>query len=178
MIIYPSEYSSDYFEENKFNEEDLIKLIPFGVSLNLDPSRPIIIFKDEKGHHSLPVVVNPLEEGITLGQSSPSAMAVTPHKFTQALLESLNIKISRCVFVEVKGHSQYVRVFFEGHPSHGSIKVRADEAMSLCLHLKVPIYATIKMMEKSRVMNAELEGLVQGVAKKTGILNRNSEYLM
>lgn len=178
MISYPSEYSSDYFEENKFNEDDLIKLIPFGVSLNLDPSRPIIIFKDEKGHHSLPVVVNPLEAGITLGQSNQAAIPVTPHKFTQALFESLNIKISRCVFVEVKGHSQYVRVFFEGHPSHGSMKVRADEVLSLCLYLKVPIYATIKIIEKSRIMNAELEGLIQGAAKKPGMLDRNSEYLM
>lgn len=163
-----------------FAKKDLIKLIPVGISLNLDPSRPVLLLKDEKGQHVLPVAVNPLEAGIALGQNSKSleAAQATPHKLMQLLLESLSIKIQRCVFVEIRGQYQYVRVYFEGHPSHGSLKVRADEAMSLCLQLNVPLFATAKLMEKSKIMSAEIQELSQVVAKSPSLRNKNSEYLM
>ncbi|HWU42280.1 MAG TPA: hypothetical protein VN132_02540, partial [Bdellovibrio sp.] len=61
------------------------------------------------------------------------------------------------VFVEIRGAHQYMRLYLTGQRDLNSVKLRADEAMSLCLHLSVPIYATKSFIGRSRVMNAEIE---------------------
>jgi hypothetical protein len=61
-----------------------------------------------------------------------------------------------------------------GHPKTNSIKLRADEAMSLCLHLGTPIFATKNFIGRSRVMNAEVQSNQSGffgVGEKPALLN-------
>jgi bifunctional DNase/RNase len=170
-------FSSDFYEENRIRDEDLIKLIPYGISLTQDPSRPTLLLRDEKNEHSLPVPLSPVEAGVTLHQSNKSALPSNTHKVTELLLETLNIKIHRCVFVEIRNQAQFVRLFLENHPSHGSLKVRADEAMSLCLQLNVEIFATPSFMAKSRVLNVEIEGLKQGLKLNPGVLVKHHQYI-
>jgi|SRR6185312_5810765 len=171
-------FLSDHFEEHKMGDDDLIKLVPYAISLTQDPSRPTLLMKDEKGEHTLPVALNPLEAGMTLSQVNKTRPPVTPHKVTEVLLQSLDMKIDRCVFEEIKGHHQYVRLFMNNHPKYGSVKVRADEAMSLCLHLRVDFFATPSFMHRSRVMGAELGELSQNLAANPAVLARTHEYLM
>lgn len=175
-------FESLQFEEHKISEKDLIRLYPHGVSLNQDPSRPILILRSEapkKGgaEYTLAVNLSPIETGVLIQQSSPNSQSST-HRVTELLLESLKIKIEKCVFVALKDNHQYMRLHLDGHPTHGSLKVKAEEAMSLCLHLEVPIYATKKFINKSRVMNAEMDGLSQGLMMNPGVLNKTHEYLI
>lgn len=170
-------FSSEHFEEHKNSDEDLIKLIPFGISLTQDPQRPVLLLKAEKGDHTLPVALTPLEAGVTITQSNKKQKA-TPHRVTEMLLVSLKMKIEKAIFVEIKNHHQYVRLYFENHPHVGTLKVRADEAMSLCLHLGTELYATPAFMAKSKVMNADAEGIFKGLAQNPGVFARNHEYLM
>jgi len=165
------------FEEHKISERDLIQLRPHGLSLNQDPARPILILRSENSEHTLAVSLSPIETGVVIQQSSAGALTTT-HKVTQLLLESLQIKIEKCVFVALKGHHQYVRLHLDGHPTQGSLKVKAEEAMSLCLQLEVPIYATKKFINKSRVMNAEIEGLAQGLKLNSNVMTKTHEYLI
>ena len=171
-------FSSVYFEENRLIPENLIRLKPYGISLNHDPARPVMILKDETGKYTMPVAVNPLEAGVALQQSNPNVMLTTPHRVTEKLLESLNIKIEKAIFVEIKDHHQYLRLFFEGHPNQGSLKVRAEEAMSLCLHLGVSFWATTEFIEKSRHMSMELDGISAGLQMHAAVLTKTHQYLM
>ncbi len=165
------------FEEHKISEKDLIRLRPHGLSLNQDPARPILILRSDDGDHSLAVNLSPIETGVVI-QQSHAGSPTTPHRVAQKLLESLEIKIEKCVFVALKGHHQYVRLHLAGHPTHGSLKLKAEEAMSLCLHLEVPIYASKKFINKSRVMAAEIEGLSQGLLLNSNLLTKTHEYLI
>ncbi|WP_413561495.1 bifunctional nuclease family protein [Bdellovibrio sp. HCB209] len=150
-------FAEESEDEETFHQEDLVRLFPYGLSVTGDVSRPFLLLKDEAHVHTLPVAVSPIEAGVTLSQSNKSIAESTPHKFTQLLMESLGIEIRQAVFVEIKGASQYVRLYLSGHPKTNSIKVRADEAMSLCLHLDTPIYATKNYIGRSKVMNAAVE---------------------
>lgn len=169
-------FDTQEFVEHKNCEADLIRLVVHGVSIHHDPSRPILILKDKNNEHTLAVGLTPIETGVLIQQSSHGVIS-TPHKFTQNLLESLNIKIEKAVFESIKDHNLYVRLYLEGHPSQGSIKVKAEEAMSLCLQLEVPMYASKRYIQKSRVMSAQAEGLSQGLALNPAVLARNHEYL-
>jgi len=150
-------FTSQHEEEEVFHDRDLIQLHPYGLSFDGDPSRPFLLLKDETHEVTLPVAVNPLEAGVTLTQNNRNSekRPLTPHKFSHWLLESLDIQIVRCVFVEIKGLFQYVRLYMVGHPKTNSVKLRADEAMSLCLLLNVPIFATRSFIGRSRVMATE-----------------------
>lgn len=171
-------FQAPHFEEHKISDEDLIRLEPYGLSLNLDPSRPLLLLRDETGQHTLPVFLTPIEAGVTIQQANQQVLPTTPHRVTEMLLESLNIKIEKCVFVAIKDHHQYMRLYLDGHPTQGSLKVKAEEAMSLCLHLGVPLYATKRFMNKSRMMSAELEGLSKGLQLNPAVLMKTHEYLI
>ncbi len=171
-------FSADLAEGKSFEDKDLIRLKPYGLSVSTDFARPFLLLKDEKHEFTLPVAVNPLEAGVALSQANKAVAPTTPHRFTQVLLESLHIEIEKAVFVEIKGHFQYVRLFLKNHPSKDSLKVRADEVMSLCLHLDIPLFATKEYISKSRVMNAEMDGVSADIKAHPAILHKNHPYIM
>lgn len=165
-------------ERVDFDEKELIEFFPYGLSLSNDASRPFMILKDKTQEMSLPVPINQIEAGVTLSQSSHNTLPVTLHKFSESLLSSLNIKIERCVFVEIKGVHQYVRLYMSGHPQYHSLKFRADEVMSLCIHLKVPLFATKSYINRSKVMSAEMIDAAQSLQNTPLVLVKNHHYLM
>lgn len=171
-------FSDSFAEEQSFDEKDLIRLKAYGLSVSTDFARPFLLLKDEDHKYTLPVAVNPLEAGVALSQANKSVAPTTPHRFTELLLETLHIEIEKCVFVELKGHFQFVRLFLKNHPSLGSIKIRADEVMSVCLHLDIPIYATKEYISKSRVMNAEMDGVSADIKAHPSIIQKNHPYIM
>ncbi len=156
-MLDQTSFQVDFPENVKIKTKDLMRLIPFGLSLAPDMNRPLLLLKSENGDHTLPVALNPLEAGVTLTQFNKATVPTTPHRVSEAILASLDVKIDKCVFVEIKGHFQYVRLYLKGHPNMKSMKFRADEAMSLCLHLNVGFYATLEFMNASRAMNMQAE---------------------
>ena len=154
-------FQSQDQEEETFHQKDLIQIFPYGLSLTQDVQRPFILMRDESHQHTLPVAVSPIEAGVLLSQNNKASLPSTPHRFTEMLLGSLNIQIKQCVFVEIKGMHQYVRLYVSGHPLTNSFKMRADEAISLCLYLEVPIFTTRGFIAKSRVMSAKVEGMAK-----------------
>lgn len=165
-------------ERVDFDEKDLILLIPYGLSLTNSAERPFLILKDQSGEVSLPVGINQLEAGATLTQAGPSGSPVSLHRFSESLLQSLDIKVERCVFVEIKGVHQYVRIYMTGHPHYQSLKFRADEVMSLCIHLKIPIFATKSFINRSKLMAAETTGIAQGIANHPLAQVKSHQYMM
>lgn len=165
-------------EEEVFHHRDLILLTPFGVSVSTDPQRPFLLLKDATQQITLPVALGPLEAGVALSQSNKAMAATSPHRFTEVLIKTLDLEIKQCVFVQIKGPVQYVRFYFNGHPKTNSLKLRADEVMSLCLHLSVPIYATQSFVNKSRVMNSHIEGLTEGILRNQKLMVKDHPYIM
>ncbi len=156
----------------------MIKLIPYGIQIAPDGHRPMLLLKDEKGELTLPVALNPLEAGVTLTQSNKSIAPVTPHKVTQILMEGLNLNFESCIFVELKGAHQYVRLNINGHPDLKFIKVRADEAMSFCLHFNVPMYASRNYIARSRVLTTDNRNKMQQIMENPDLLVKNHKYVM
>ena len=171
-------FHADLLNGNQQKSSDLIKLIPFGIQVSPDGMRPILILKDEKGIHSMPVSLNPIEAGVAITQSNKNIAPSTPHRFSQSLLDSLNIKLESCIFTEIRGAHQYVLISFINHPSQKTMKFRADEVMSVCLHLNVPFYATLDYMSRSRVLSAQAEGAMRDLKLQPNILNKTHKYIM
>jgi hypothetical protein len=175
--VTPFSFSAELCEENITVDTELIRLTPYGVSLNTDPNRPTLLFKDESGKFILPVSINSLEAGVTLSQSAQTLVPLTPHKFSSWLMNSLNIQISKVVFVEIKGSFQFVRLYLDNHPSYGSVKLRAEEVISLCLHMNAEFYASKKYIEKSKTLLLEIGSLKEGVKINPQMFEKNTPYV-
>ena len=171
-------FSKAQDERVDFEDKELILLKPYGLSLANDAQRPFLILKDDAGDYVLPVAINQLEAGATLTQSAQAALPLSLHNFSEKLLSSLDITIEKCLFVEIKGVHQYVRIYMQKHPMYQSMKFKADEVMSLCIHLKVPIYASKSYIDKSKVMSAEIVGIAKGLNENPAVLQRHHTYLM
>lgn len=173
----PIVFSSEHFEENTFSEGDLVQLEAYAVSVNSEPERPTLLLRDPEKKFVLPVALNPLETGISLAQMSSNTISSSPHVLLQKILESFSVEIERCIFVEIKGVHQFVRIYFSGHPNLGSMKFKAEEVMSAMLQLKVPIYATKKIISKSRMLSAEVQTLAQGLMIEPQMFGKNHPYI-
>lgn len=169
-------FAQETQEEETFHQNDLVQLFPYGLSLTADPQRPFLLLKDEAHQYTLPVAVSPIDAGVALAQSNRGILESSPHKFTALLMQSIGVEIKQAVFVEIKGSHQYLRLYISGNSQLSSLKLRSDEAMSLCLYLGVPLFATRAFIGRSRVMSASLEGEYQK-AQILGVIDRGSGYL-
>ncbi|UXR63465.1 DUF151 domain-containing protein [Bdellovibrio bacteriovorus] len=169
-------FANESQEEETFHQSELVQLFPYGLSVTTDAARPFLLLKDEAHQYTLPVAVSAIDAGVALSQSNRMILESSPHKFTAVLLNSLGIQIKQAVFVEIKGAHQYLRLYISGHPQTNSVKLRADEAMSLCLYLEVPLFATKNFIGRSRVMSAETEGAAQKL-QNFGLMDKGSGYL-
>lgn len=160
-----------------YSDNDLVQVFAFGLSVGQELSQPIMIFKSNQGDITLPVLINSLEAGVTLAQSNKGIAPLSPHKATQQIFTSLGVKIEKCVFVEVKTNAQYVKIFFTENGNAKSIKVKASDAISLCLHLEVPIYTTKEVVIKSRVLVAEVDELKRQLSVKNTTFKSNQHYI-
>jgi bifunctional DNase/RNase len=176
-VKYETILEESQADTNQFSDNDLIQIFPFGLSVGHEMTQPVMIFKSNHGETTLPVLINSLEAGVTLAQSNKGIVPLSPHKATQQIFESLGVKLEKCVFVEVKTSAQYVKIFFKVHEILKSIKVKASDAISLCLHLEVPIYTTKEVVLKSRVLVAEIDELKKQLSVRTSTNSRNHPYI-
>lgn len=161
--------------------ESRVELQPLGVQLMGEGLLPLLLLKergaDGLGDLSLPVPLSPLEAGLTLGQAQPNLELTGPHKGTAAIFDSLNLKIKKATFEDIRGQKQMLRLEFENHPHLDSLLVPAAGALSLCLALKVPIFASREFIRRSQSMANELQGLARDLKEASVSIKKNHQYL-
>ena len=168
------------FETQVFENEDLHPLEPLGISIGPDSLRPILLLKSTLNSQILPVGLSPLEAGITLGQSTQTQSPIHTHRVLQDLLGTLGWSMERAVFCEIKGPHQKVKIYFsnkKGSAESLELVFRADEAMSVCLHLSVPLFAPMAFIRASRELTSDLTDLALGLSGKPGMLTRKHIYM-
>ncbi len=89
----------------------------------------------------------------------------------------MNMRLEKCVFIEIKNSHQYVKLFITGHPQLRSLKVKAEDVLSLCLYLEVPLYATKEFIARSRVMVAEIDEKRRDLLSNPGVLSKGHHYI-
>jgi len=163
---------------NVRTQADEIELFPYGVTLGADHQRPILILKDESCNITVPVWLSPVEAGIAITQNNGKAAASSPHALSFKVLEDLGIEPVKCVLTEVKGHHQFVEVFFKGSRKLKSLSVRADQAVSFCLHARVQFFCKKEFIESCRELELEQIGLENQLVGKPGVMKNKHPYLM
>jgi len=169
----------DVQDEESFHQDDLIHLLPYGISVAADLKNTFFFLKDKPQHLTLPVMVNPVEASLILAQLNlaPDMQLAQPHRAMAIMLQTLGVELKQCVFVQTKGNRQLVRLYFTGSRSASSIKLYADQAMSLCIALRVPIFATLNFINKAKVVQVEGDDLTKNLIENQKMLLKNTTYL-
>lgn len=144
------------------DSKEWLEIFPYGMSMTPDGSRPILIFKDKSEKQVLPVWLSPLDAGLAMQTSPNSKLTHTPHELSYKILNTLGVKLKKCLFVDIKGQHQFVELHFEGSDKLKKIKVRADDAMSYCLGVKPEFYCTLEHMKKCREMDIKIQENTMG----------------
>jgi uncharacterized protein len=145
---------------------DEIEIEPFGI----DGERPVMLFREKGGDLTLPVWLAPIDAGIALTQHHVQAVALSPHDITLRVLKTLGVSLESVHFVELQGHHQYVELRFVGSRKIEQLKVRADHAISFCLHAKTRFFCTRDFLAKCR--SVRTESTVQVQERKRGSANQ------
>jgi hypothetical protein len=139
-----------------------IEMQPVGLTAGMDPTRPMILFREKDGTTVLPVWLSSLDAGMVLTQHQRQSVNQCPHDVSLQVLKKLGIQPEACYFTEVKGHQQFVQIKFTGSKKLEVMKFRADSAISFCLQAKVKFFASREYMEKCREIEAELKTVGRG----------------
>ena len=134
-----------------------IELEAFGLTTGMDGARPVMLFKEKGGEAVLPVWLAPIDAGIALSQHQPQTFMSSPHEVTLTLLKELGVGVQTCHFREIKGHQQYVEIFFSGSRKIKTLKARADHAISFCMQARAKFFCTRDYLEQCRQVNSDLE---------------------
>lgn len=147
-----------------------IELFPTGVVLAPGSIRPVLLLKDSNQSDVLPIWMGGVDAGVSLNQLSQGGEG-SPHAGLLALCERLGVKEVRCLIAERVGHHQYCKIEFscvsplvETWLREG-LRLRVDEAMSLCLALRARFYSQKDFMRDCRVLNQEIETLQEGLSR-------------
>lgn len=138
-------------------KKEWIEMFPYGLAVGANGSRPVMIFKDKNEEKVLPVWLSPLDSAIAVSQSGGSITDSSPHNLTRKMLDTLEVKVEKCYFTELKGHHQFLRLEFSGSEKLKELESRADEAISFCLSADCRFFCRRDFIDKCRVMDAEME---------------------
>lgn len=152
--------------------EGLIELEPLGIAPSMEVSRPLMLFREIDGSRVLPVWLSHLDAGIAVIQAHSKSKDPSPHQFTRDLLQALQMELEACVFEEVVGHHQFVRVHFGGSRKVKELKTRADHVISLCLHTGCRFFTTVEVLKKSQDVDTEMTQTATSL-KAAPVLARN-----
>lgn len=138
---------------------NLIQVFPVGISVSNTPERPVLIFKDKSEKHVLPVWLDHVDAGLVMADSSQKTRQSGVHHAVLKTFEAFGIKVEKVIFDEVVGHQQFVNVFFTQKKDVKEVRLRAAEAMSLCLKSGAEFFATVDVMDKSREIDMTLASM-------------------
>jgi hypothetical protein len=166
----PVDHPSSSLESSADASENWLPLVPSGVMVLPGNARPVLLLKHESSGETLPVWMGSLDASVALQELGQGGQG-SPHTITKMILANFGITKGRCFFVERIGHHQFVNLHLEtesGTELPGSpYRVRADEAMSLSLAIKVLFFSTKEFIAQCRVLNQELEKLQESLLTGT-----------
>lgn len=143
-----------------------LPLIPAGVVLIPGGARPVLLLKNEESGETLPVWMGALDASVALQELAQGGQG-SPHTVAKRLLQKFGLVRGKCYFIERIGHHQYVHLHLEteagielpGEP----MRLRADEAMSFSLAMKLQFFGTREFIDQCRVINQEMESLQEKI---------------
>ena len=157
-------------------EHEWLKLEPYGLAMGTLATRPVFLLKAQKEDLILPV-------WLTSQMAADSLVSVSKANFTihglySKIFQELGVQMTRAVFKELKGETQWVELHFKGSDRLKVFRVAADGALPLALNARIPFYATKDFILSCRQVNAEIFSEFHNKEQLQVVTRSDRNYLM
>lgn len=161
---------------SKYCPHQWLHFEPYGLAVGTLETRPVFLLKSAEEDLILPVWLSSKMVADTL--VSVSKASFTIHGIYSKLLDQMGVSLTKAVFRELKGDTQWLDLYFEGSDRLQTFRAAADGALALALHAKIPFYATKEFVRSCRQVNAEIFSEFHGKEQLRVVTRGDHNYLM
>jgi bifunctional DNase/RNase len=153
------------------------EVTPYGLVFQNEPSAPIFIFKVKDEEKYFPISLD-FEEGDEIFRKlQRMSDGLMPSGLAEKVLKDLGWNVRECHFGELRDNYLMANLVLKKRGGSKVMKVRASEALGLCLQGKTKYSVSDDVLEKSR--NVAIDPKVfDSVVESVIVNNENSDYLM
>ncbi len=122
-----------------------------GITLDPVTKMPIVILKDAKGEHILPIWIG-IAEASAIATKLEKIELARPmtHDLLRNLLQELDVTLERVVVTDLRDNTYYAMLYLKVGGRALSIDSRPSDAIALALRTESPIFVDEEVLKKSR----------------------------
>lgn len=132
-----------------------MQIFPHGLMLGPLPFRPVMIFKTQDEKEILPVNIDALNAGIMMAETEHIGKLDTAHKATLEIFEKMGVSLTSVYFNEIVGQEIMALLVVTQGEKTTQMRFKAREIMSLALRSGCAFFASLDVIEKSKLLNLE-----------------------
>lgn len=121
-----------------------------GVAVDSFSKVPIVILKDNKNEHTLPIWIGSLEAS-AIAATLDDVVLSRPmtHDLLADILGKSGVEVERIDIVDIKGNVYYANIHLANRGEEIIIDARPSDAIAVALRKKAPIMVDMRVIEKS-----------------------------
>ncbi|MEE6248891.1 MAG: bifunctional nuclease domain-containing protein [Bdellovibrionota bacterium] len=160
-----------------FDEDEYLRLIPFGMMSGMSLAKPVFLFKDEDEIYNLPVSLG-LHQANLIALSMGPAISGSSFSLVKKIFKHLNVEVLRLVFTEFKDQALIANLDIEIRGEKHQLKTTAEEALSLGLEFHADFFAKEDLLEKAKTLELEKNEIQQELEISLEKEKTGQKYLM
>lgn len=128
-----------------------------GLTMDQKSNTPIVMLKDPKSGAVLPILIGLMEaSAITAKLENIAFPRPMTHDLIKNLMSHLGVEIDRVEVSDLRENTFYAWIYLRANNREMKIDARPSDALAIALRTGSPIYVNERVLEKSRVITAEM----------------------
>ena len=147
--------------------DPLIEMKVTGLTIDPFTNMPIIILKDLDEKSALPIWIGLIEASAIATELEKIKLArPMTHDLMKNILHTLDVNVTKVEVNDLADNTFYARIYLTSDGKDHVIDSRPSDAIALALRVSAPIFVDRKVIEKSRQIDLNKEGLPGGKGEK------------
>lgn len=128
----------------------LIPVIISALGLDSSSNNPVVILKEIGGQRTVPIWIGILEASAIASElEGVKYLRPMTHDLLKNFLESMDVKVSKIEVSDLKENTYYALIHMTHNGKKMTIDARPSDALALSLRIKVPIFVSEDVINRS-----------------------------
>ena len=132
--------------------------------LTLDPltSMPVVLLKDLKGRHTIPIWIGILEASAIAAELEKMTLArPMTHDLLRNTVHALGADIIMVEVNDLRDNTFYATIYLKKGKKEIAVDARPSDAIAIALRVNCPIFVSDKVIERSKRIDLTAKGKVE-----------------
>ena len=128
----------------------LIPVIISALGLDSSSNNPVVILKEIGGKRTVPIWIGILEASAIASElEGVKYLRPMTHDLLKNILESMDVKVNKVEVCDLKENTYYALIHMTHNGKKMTIDARPSDALALSLRIKVPIFVSDDVINRS-----------------------------